>query len=87
MTAEKLQAEKPKEKVWYQYLGQCSTSTHPNSIRDNAHQLKQLKVTFKTISLSKQHVAQMCQLIATIPHLDNLKFTINHSHNVGAAVM
>ncbi|KAI6009075.1 P-loop containing nucleoside triphosphate hydrolase protein [Pisolithus microcarpus] len=67
---------------------ECSTGAHPNAIRaDNAHQLEQLKVALKTISLSKQHAIQACQVITAILHLSNLKFTINHLRDVNAAVM
>ncbi|KIM50078.1 hypothetical protein SCLCIDRAFT_67044, partial [Scleroderma citrinum Foug A] len=54
---------------------------------DDAHWFEQLKVALKTIGLSKQHVAQACQLIAATLHLSNLKFTIDHSRDVDAAVM
>ena len=75
------------EKVQYRYLGQRSTGTHPNSVRDDEHRFEQLKVALKTIGLSKWHVAQTCQLIAAILHLGNLKFEIDCSHDVDAAVV
>jgi len=76
------------EKVQYRYLGQRSTGTRPNSVRDDdAHRFEQLKVALKTIGLSKRHVAQTCQLIAAILHLGNLEFTIDRSRDVDAAVV
>ena len=77
-----------RKKVQYRYLGQRSTGTRPNSVRDDdAHRFEQLKVALKTIGLSKRHVAQTCQLIVAILHLGNLEFTIDHSHDVDAAVV
>ena len=38
-----------------------------------------LKAALKTVSFSKCHVAQTCQLVTAILHLDNLKFTISWS--------
>ena len=76
------------EKVQYRYLGQRSTGTRPNSVRDDdAHRFEQLKVALKTIGLSKRHIAQTCQLIAAILHLGNLEFTIDRSRDVDAAVV
>jgi len=77
------------DKTQYYYLGQCaSTGTHSNGVWDNnAIHFKQLKLALKSVRLSKQHVAQTCQLLAAILHLDNIEFTINRGCNVDATVI
>ena len=76
------------ERVQYRYLGQRNSGARPNSVRDDdTHRFEQLKVALKTIGLSKQHIAQTCQLIAAILHLGNLEFTIDRSRDVDAAVV
>ncbi|KAL4076550.1 hypothetical protein V8B97DRAFT_1849634, partial [Scleroderma yunnanense] len=75
------------EKVQYRYLGQHSAGAHPNSFRDgDAHSFKQLNVALKIIGLSKQHVAQTSTHCCHPPSR-NLKFTINHSHDINAAIV
>ncbi|KIK11953.1 hypothetical protein PISMIDRAFT_19101 [Pisolithus microcarpus 441] len=65
-----------------------SAGACPNAVRaDDAHRFKQLKVALKTVSLSKRHAVQACQVVAAILHLGNLEFTINHLRDVNAAVM
>ncbi|KAI6037189.1 myosin head, motor domain-containing protein, partial [Pisolithus microcarpus] len=76
------------DKAHYRYLGQRSAGACPNAVRaDDAHRFKQLKVALKTVSLSKRHAVQACQVVAAILHLGNLEFTINHLRDVNAAVM
>ena len=76
------------ERVQYRYLGQRNSGARPNSVRDDdTHRFEQLKVALKTIGLSKQHIAQTCQLIAMILHLGNLEFTIDRSRDIDAAVV
>ncbi|KAL4070528.1 myosin head, motor domain-containing protein [Scleroderma citrinum] len=75
------------EKVQYRYLGQCIAGAHPNSFRDrDMHSFKQLRVTLKIISLSKQHIAQT-STHCSHPPSRNLKFTINHSHDIDTAIV
>ncbi|KIK18730.1 hypothetical protein PISMIDRAFT_14116 [Pisolithus microcarpus 441] len=65
-----------------------STGARPNAVRANdAHRFEQLKVALKTISLSKRHAVQACQVITAILHLGNLEFTIDCSRDVDTAVM
>ncbi|KAI6023521.1 P-loop containing nucleoside triphosphate hydrolase protein [Pisolithus microcarpus] len=65
-----------------------STGARPNAVRaDDAHRFEQLKVALKTVSLSKRHAVQACQVVAAILHLGNLEFTIDRSRDVDAAVM
>ncbi|KAF8124223.1 P-loop containing nucleoside triphosphate hydrolase protein [Boletus edulis] len=44
-------------------------------------------MVLKSVGLSKQHVAQTCQLVAAILHLGNIEFTINHGCDMDAAVV
>ncbi|KAI6017629.1 P-loop containing nucleoside triphosphate hydrolase protein [Pisolithus microcarpus] len=65
-----------------------SAGARPNAVRaNNAHRFKQLKVALKTVSLSKRHAVQACQVVAAILHLGNLEFTIDHLRDVNAAVV
>ncbi|KIK20514.1 hypothetical protein PISMIDRAFT_12896 [Pisolithus microcarpus 441] len=76
------------DKAHYRYLRQHSTGAHPNAIRaDDAHRFEQLKVALKTFGLSKRHTIQACQVIATILHLSNLKFTIDRLRDVDTTVV
>jgi len=69
--------------------GQRGTAvTRPNGSRDDdAPRFDQLKIALKTIGFSKRHVAQTCQLVATILHLGNLEFIIDRHRNEDAAVV
>ena len=60
-----------------QWSGRCASTSEC---------FKQLKWAFKTARLSERHVAQTCQLVIAILH-GNLKFTIDHSHDVDATVV
>ncbi|KAG6371380.1 P-loop containing nucleoside triphosphate hydrolase protein [Boletus reticuloceps] len=75
-------------KIQYQYLGHhAGTGTRTNGLRDDdANHFEQLKMALKSIGLSKRHVAQICQLVAAILHLSNIKFTIDRSCDMDAAV-
>ncbi|KAG6371428.1 P-loop containing nucleoside triphosphate hydrolase protein [Boletus reticuloceps] len=75
-------------KTQYQYLGHhTSTGTCTNGLHDDdANCFEQLKMALKSVGLSKRHVAQTCQLVAAILHLSNIKFTIDHSCDMDAAV-
>ncbi|KAJ6513490.1 P-loop containing nucleoside triphosphate hydrolase protein [Mycena sanguinolenta] len=78
------------DKTTYRYLGQHAlrpTSSPGACPTDDALRFDQLKVTLKTIGLSKRHVAQTCQLIAAILHLGNLDFIIDRSRNEDATVV
>ena len=44
---------------------------------DDAQRFEQLKLALKNVGFSKRHVAQTCQLIATILHLGDLEFTVD----------
>ncbi|KAJ6477179.1 P-loop containing nucleoside triphosphate hydrolase protein [Mycena vitilis] len=68
--------------------GDCHRRAAPNNRgTDDSVRFEQLKVTLKTIGLSKRHVAQTCQLVAAILHLGNLDFTIDRAGNEDAAVV
>ncbi|KAN0080008.1 hypothetical protein V8E55_009574 [Tylopilus felleus] len=60
--------------------GTASPDTRANGVRDddaNCFKFGRLKMTLKTIGLSKCFVAQTCQVVAAILHLDNIEFTID----------
>lgn len=54
---------------------------------DDGVRFEQLKQAFKLVGLSKRIVAQICQLVATILHIGNLDFVVDHDRNVDAAVV
>ncbi|KAH8833739.1 glycosyltransferase family 2 protein [Flagelloscypha sp. PMI_526] len=54
---------------------------------DDGARFDQLKTALKSIGFSKRHVAQTCQLVATIMHLGNLEFISERSRNEDAAVV
>ncbi|KAG6376773.1 myosin head, motor domain-containing protein [Boletus reticuloceps] len=77
------------DKTQYRYLGHCAgAGTRANGVRDDdANRFEQLKMALKSVGLSKRHVTQTCQLVAAILHLGNIKFTIDRSRDVDAAVI
>jgi chitin synthase len=82
-TAEERQHLQLLDKSTYRYLGQRTSGRK----EDDAQRFDQLKVALKAIGFSKRHVAQTCQLIASILHLGNLEFTIDRHRNEDAAVV
>lgn len=76
-------------KIQYHYLSQhAGAGGHSNGVHDdNANHFEQLKLALKTVGLSKQHIAQIYQLAAAILHLGNLKFIVNHSHDMDVAIV
>ncbi|KAG6369453.1 P-loop containing nucleoside triphosphate hydrolase protein [Boletus reticuloceps] len=77
------------DKTQYRYLGhRAGTGTRANGLHDyDANRFEQLKMALKSVGLSKQHVAQTCQLVAAILHLGNIEFTIDRGRDVDAAVV
>ncbi|KAL0064502.1 hypothetical protein AAF712_008560 [Marasmius tenuissimus] len=72
------------DKTQYRYLGQRPGATAPRggtARDDDALRFEQLKVALKTIGFSK---CQTCQLLAVIPHLGNLEFTVDRHRNKDA---
>lgn len=72
------------DKATYRYLGQ---HRRPIGRDDDTSRFEQLKIALKNIGISKRHVAQTCQLVASILHLGNLEFTVDRHRNEDAAVV